>query len=292
MFNRNILVLGGTGYFGKHLVKMLLTHGDRVTIATRGVNQIPQGCSFIHFDRNKDSDIVLINNWDIIFDQSGYSSDSLNNLINIIPRCGKYIFTSSQAIYPPNLAIEEESLEHHCFDNYKQIINDYGMEKLKAESFIKNLTSRYIFPRFPVVVGLNDPRQRVQTLIDKILSRAIYLPASNPLLQMLDEFNAAQTLFDLSFKQFTGAINIASEDNISVENLCYMIAQHFNIELNITWSQNYKASPYDLVKLESKTLATKKQCVLGLQTNPITAIINNLVKNSKLMEINNVGLKI
>lgn len=32
----NILVLGGTGFFGKHLVWELLHRGHEVTIATRG----------------------------------------------------------------------------------------------------------------------------------------------------------------------------------------------------------------------------------------------------------------
>lgn len=32
----NILVLGGTGFFGKHLVWELLHRGHEVTVATRG----------------------------------------------------------------------------------------------------------------------------------------------------------------------------------------------------------------------------------------------------------------
>lgn len=289
MSKRSVLILGGTGYFGKHLVKMLLNHGDHITIATRGINPIPRGCSFIQFDRNINNGLLKKNDWDLIYDQSGYSSESLENLKSIIANCGQYIFTSSQAVYPPGLTSDEESVDHHFIDNYKNIINDYGIDKLKSELFIKNLTQNYVFPRFPVVVGVGDPRRRIQELVYKILSGSICLPSSNPTLQMLDEWDAAKVLFEIPFKKFTGPINIATEDAISSEKLCRMIADKLNLDLNIEWSTNFKSSPFDLIKLESKTLATKKQKTLGFEVNQISSVIANIINNSDLMEMKNYG---
>ena len=49
----NVLVVGGTRYFGIHMVKRLLADGHQVTIATRGRNKDSFGNQVerIHMDR-------------------------------------------------------------------------------------------------------------------------------------------------------------------------------------------------------------------------------------------------
>lgn len=37
---KKVLVLGGTRFFGKHLVETLLQDGHDVTIATRGITEV------------------------------------------------------------------------------------------------------------------------------------------------------------------------------------------------------------------------------------------------------------
>src|SRR5688500_4451829 len=101
MVKRNILLLGGTGYFGKHLVKMLLANGDNVCIATRGIAEIPVGCTFVKYDRMCGEKLLLNDRWDVVYDQSCYTSDCLSGVADIITNCDKYVFTSSQSVYPP-----------------------------------------------------------------------------------------------------------------------------------------------------------------------------------------------
>jgi len=277
MTNRNILVLGGTGYFGKHLVEMLLTNGDNVCIATRGISQIPTGCSFVKFDRKEGNNLLLDCYWDVVYDQSCYSSDCLNGLKNIIANCGQYILTSTQSVYPSGNAINENSIDYDDINRYKNIVNDYGFEKLKAECIVRSLVKKYVFPRFPVVVGVNDPRKRVQDLVRRILKGYICLPVSNPALQILDEFDAAKVLFEIPFKNITGSINIASKDIISAEDLCRMIASRMGVDLKIGRSTYFESSSFDLIKADSKTLLLEKQEAAGFFIKKLRAVMESIL---------------
>lgn len=277
MSKRKILILGGTGYFGKHLVNMLLAQSDQVCIVTRGNNPIPKGCSFVKFDRSNGSNLYLNHDWDVVYDQSCYSSGSLSGLKNIITHCGNYVLTSSQSVYPPGMAINENSVNYESIHTYKNAINDYGIEKLNSESIINNLTQSCVFPRFPVVVGFNDPRKRIQALVDSILAGSISLPVANPQLQLLDELDAAKILFEIPYKNITGPINISSPDIISAEKLCLMIAKRLNVNLQIHWTPHFKTTPFDLIKSESKTLLIEKQEALKFCLKDINTIIENIM---------------
>ncbi|MFZ2314893.1 MAG: NAD-dependent epimerase/dehydratase family protein [Gammaproteobacteria bacterium] len=282
MTKRNILLLGGTGYFGRHLVNKLLENGDKVCIVTRGINQVSSDCLHINFDRSKGNHLLLDGYWDVVYDQSCYSSEYLNGLNRVIGNCGQYILTSSQSVYPPGKEMSEDSINYNDVNSYKNIINNYGFEKLKSEYIIRSLTQSHVFPRFPVVVGENDPRKRIQCLAQKVTMGSLYLPAANPLLHMLDEHDAATVLFEIPFKHVIGPVNIASNEIISAYDLCKKIADIKNLDLTIHESANFESSPFDLIKSESKTLLLKKQNELGFHDlKSIQEILETILKPVK-----------
>ena len=274
--SRNILVIGGTNYFGKHLVEMLLTAGDRLWIAARGNNPIPPQASFIYFDRLNNVPLKTNTVYDLVYDQSCYTSSTLNNLLKVIRNCGTYILTSSQAVYQNNLALKEDRIDYNKIDEYKDKINNYGMEKLKAEAYVAKQAINYIFPRFPIILGKNDPRTRLQNLIKHIKSSRVNLPLSNPLLQYLDEYNAATSLYKLPLSKHNGAINIACPEIITAQELCQTIAKLIGKELKINWCTNYTFTPFDLVKDATKTLDTAKQTILDLKFKNINNILKEI----------------
>ena len=265
------MVLGGTRYFGKLLVHKLLTHGDKVWIVTRGNNPIPAGCSFIKFDRNGLNQFASKCHWDVVYDQSCYQSESLKNIEPIIANCGIYVLTSSQAVYSAGLMRASEYATCSCFEEQK--INAYGKEKLLAEAFIAKSKDRFIFPRFPVVVGINDPLKRMHILSEKITSGHIDLPKSNPLFQILEQQDAANVLYQLPFTKVNGPINIATKEVVSAERLCYLLADLANVRLKINWLNTYACADFDLIKAESKTLDLSLQTQLDLNLKSIEAIL-------------------
>ena len=274
--NRNILVVGGTSYFGKHLVNILIEAGEKVWVATRGNNSINPNASFIYFDRFKDKPLDTKIIFDIVYDQSCYSSSSLRNLTHILSSCGMYILTSSQAVYSNGWSIIEESINYNKVDEYINKINSYGFEKLKAEAYIARYTDRYVCPRFPTIIGKNDPRMRLQNLITQVKTGYISLPETNPFFQYLYEQDAAHSLYKLSLTTHQGPINIANPNPISVKSLCELIANKLNQRLHIEWSRDFKFEPFDLIKSETKTLNTVKQGVINLNYKNINEIIEEL----------------
>ena len=80
---QNVLVLGGTRFFGKHLVNELLTQGANVTIATRGKTPDSFGpkVTRLIFDREDEDSIRSVltkETYDVIYDNIAYTSNDID----------------------------------------------------------------------------------------------------------------------------------------------------------------------------------------------------------------------
>src|SRR4051812_10746794 len=74
----NILVLGGTGFIGPHLVRYAAGRGHKITIFTRGRHdaELPGDIVRLQGDRAKDDYASLEGKkWDAIIDDSGNNVD-------------------------------------------------------------------------------------------------------------------------------------------------------------------------------------------------------------------------
>src|SRR5579884_4131259 len=69
--SRSVLVIGGTQFIGRELVRRLLARGDRVAILHRGRSVIPAGASEILCDRNDTGAVrraLAGRRFDLVFD--------------------------------------------------------------------------------------------------------------------------------------------------------------------------------------------------------------------------------
>ena len=65
----NILILGGTGYIGPHLVRLAVSRGHKVTTFTRGRRKPePSGVSQLIGDRNGQRQALEGKTWDAVID--------------------------------------------------------------------------------------------------------------------------------------------------------------------------------------------------------------------------------
>ncbi|MBI9101704.1 MAG: UDP-glucose 4-epimerase GalE [Spirochaetales bacterium] len=149
-----ILVVGGAGYIGSHVVKALLKAGHDVTVfdnmsSGREENLFPQA-GFIRGDilNTKDLDSCLSQGWDAAihlaaFKAAGesmlkpekYSINNITGTLNLLNGFAEYgvkkvVFSSSAAIYgePQYLPIDE--------NHPKDPENYYGFTKLEIERFL------------------------------------------------------------------------------------------------------------------------------------------------------------
>ena len=228
---KKALIIGGNRFFGKRLAKKLVNAGDfSVTLLNRGNREDDLGneISRIKCDRDKQeqfADSLSSDNWDVVYDQTCYDYDQAkfsSELFN--GRCKKYIFTSSQSVYPLGENLAEEIFSPESFRFKKKVSKEenYAEAKRQAEySFHTYSKMPLILVRFPIVFGTDDYTERLLFHIERIReAKDIYIPNPTARLSLIDSDSAAETLFQLAYHHdITGPINAALKDPLSISEI-------------------------------------------------------------------------
>ena len=127
----DILVLGGTGFIGPHMVGEALRRGHEVTLFNRGRtnDELFPDLETIHGDRGDDLAGLRGRSWDAVIDNSGYVPRHVANSAGLLaPQVGRYLYISTVAVYAdfkrlnevdaPLATIEDESTEEVTGESY------------------------------------------------------------------------------------------------------------------------------------------------------------------------------
>ena len=101
------LVLGGTRFVGLHLVQLLHSQGQSVTVLNRGQTQgrLPAGVRRIQADRSDQAQVVAGlkgRQFDVAFDISGHKPSELQPVVDTLEgNVGSYVFCSTVGYYDP-----------------------------------------------------------------------------------------------------------------------------------------------------------------------------------------------
>lgn len=229
----NVLVMGGTRYFGIYLVKELLTQGHNVTIATRGNVKDGYGdrVSRITFERT-DADSVkkaLSDRFfDVVYDKIAYCSNDVKYALDVI-NCNKYIMMSSTSVYEKHWDTKEDDFK----PLEKKLIwcsrMDFPYEEIKRQAecalwqSYKNINA--IAVRYPFVIGKDDYTKRLCFYVEHAI-KGIPMHIDNIDCQMgfLRSDEAGKFMAFLADKGYLGPINGSSYGTISIrEILDYVI---------------------------------------------------------------------
>ena len=92
----SILVLGGTGFIGPHLVRHALERGHSLTLFNRGrtnAHLFPEAEKLVG-DRNDDLTALEGRHWDAVIDNSGYTPQQVKLSVDLLKgSCDQYLFT-------------------------------------------------------------------------------------------------------------------------------------------------------------------------------------------------------
>jgi 2'-hydroxyisoflavone reductase len=101
-----ILLLGGTGFIGPHLVHRILERGHELTLFNRGrsdprmYQELYPGLENRVGDRDGDLSALETGTWDVVVDNSGYTPVQVGATARLLAgRVEQYIFTSTRAVY-------------------------------------------------------------------------------------------------------------------------------------------------------------------------------------------------
>ena len=122
---KRLLILGGTGFIGPHMVRYAVERGHPVSIFTRGRSEadLPPGVEHLIGDRNDDHAAVEGRTWDVILDNNAQDYRWVQKSTELLRDAAEqYVFVSSISAY---------ELEGFGWGNKDRIL----MEPIVAEDF-------------------------------------------------------------------------------------------------------------------------------------------------------------
>lgn len=162
----DILVLGGTGFIGPHLVRHAVARGHRVTIFTRGRHDadLPDTVARLIGDRNGQLDALNGKRWDAVVDDSATNPEWVRLSTELLKSStGAYLFTSSTGVYYPYLqrGLDESAPVRYDADDPKDGSASFGVAKAQCErQTLSVFGNRGIVVRPTYIVGPGDTSDR------------------------------------------------------------------------------------------------------------------------------------
>lgn len=221
---KTILVLGGTGFFGKCLVEKLLISGHKVSIGTRGNEKPFKDVEYIVLDRfNAESMNAALKGkeFDLVYDQLNFSSNDSKILLDSLDgRIKHFVITSTCFVYDAGINQKEEvqdtkNLELKMGSFKMDGSGDFSYQegKRQTETYcLNNSTTPMTFLRFPLVLGEDDPTGRLNWHLKRILKgEEIFFPNLDAISNFVASEDAGDALFHLGTKNIEGIFNIESE---------------------------------------------------------------------------------
>ncbi|MES2298504.1 MAG: NAD-dependent epimerase/dehydratase family protein [Pseudomonadota bacterium] len=269
---KNILVIGGTRYFGKLLVQRLLQAGHQVTLATRGRAADPFGqrVARIRVDRRDAAamraafaDCAI---YDIIYDQVCYTPlDAAIATAVFRGKCKRYIMSSTIEVYRSLLGSHDSPFAEDDLNVLAEAIDTgyaWGDPALAARSYAlgKRQAEAYFYrdASLPVVTvrsghvlgGPEDYTGRLAHYVDLVRQPAPlrYSNAAAP-----TSFLSAQAISDFLLwcgnQQFTGPVNAACDGGLSAFDLYHRVGEVLDAPLSALPSSSVvpacHLSPFD-----------------------------------------------
>jgi len=162
----DLLILGGTGFIGPHLVRQAVSRGHRVTIFTRGRRQaeLPNEVTRLVGDRNGQLGALVGKRWDAVVDDSATNPEWVRQSAQLLKdSAGRYLFTSSTGVYYPYLSrgLDESIAPHLDVKDPKDFSETYGVSKARCEREVQEaFGNRALVVRPTYIVGPGDTSDR------------------------------------------------------------------------------------------------------------------------------------
>jgi 2'-hydroxyisoflavone reductase len=164
----SVLILGGTGFIGPHLVRHAVSRGHRVTIFTRGRRDggLPPGIERLVGDRTINDTIPQGNlsalagrRWDVVFDDSATDPRWVRQSTTLLRDSGRYLFVSSTGVFHPYRTPQND--ERAPVITEPAGSTEYGIRKAQSEQVVREaFGARGLVVRPGYIVGPGDTSDR------------------------------------------------------------------------------------------------------------------------------------
>lgn len=225
----NILVIGGTRFFGIHMVRELLAMGHEVTIATRGnaADPFADRVKRIQVDRTDIAGMkkaFVGRHYDVVFDNIAYSSNDIKCAMETLD-FDKYIYMSTTAVYEPKHAdTKEEDFDalHKKLEWCSRFDYPYDVTKRQAECALCQVYAdkNWIAVRYPFVIGEDDYTKRLKFYIEHAMKEIpMHIDNVDAPMGFIRSDEAGKFLAFFADKEFLGAVNGSNGGTISLREI-------------------------------------------------------------------------
>jgi len=290
----NILMLGGTTYFGRRLVHLLMEYGHDITVATRGKTEDDFGDAVkrVQIDRTDAESMnrVFANqSYDVVYDQICFNPREAKISVDVFgERIGRYIFTSSMAVYghkDDEITEEDFRPDHYAYDlAAEQYSYDEGKRQAEAY-FFQHAPFSVVAVRVAMVVSGDDYTGRVDYYVSHVAhdeSIGVF-ETEHPITYVTASDVAAFLRFLGTKTDYTGPINAGNTGYLSIQDFSREIGKQFasipQFHVGKHGDKEHPLSPYAMFPWTWK-LSNAKAKALGFEFPDVPDAIPDMVHES------------
>lgn len=232
---KRVLVIGGTRFVGRRLVKHLLDSGAAVTIVSRGQVADPFGDSVERLiadrcDRDAFARAIAGRTWDMVYDQVCYSPNEAAMACELLDgKIGRYIMASTQSVYDGGPSIPESAFDPYSAvprPGWRDDFTYMDCKRFGEAVFFQMATFPVAAIRWPLLVGSDDYTGRVWWHIDRIRQGLpVGIPDPSAKTAYINSQEAADFAFWLGDRDLTGPVNACSSGAMAYADLMALAGQ-------------------------------------------------------------------
>jgi 2'-hydroxyisoflavone reductase len=218
-----ILILGGTGFIGPHMVREALRRGHSVTLFNRGKtnNTLFPDLETIVGDRDGGLESLEGRQWDVVIDNSGYVPRLVRDSAELLsPNVAHYLFVSTVSVYADFTSDKDEGSELASIadESVEEVTGEtYGALKALCESAARQVVGddRTTVLRPTYICGPRDHTDRFTWWpVRTARGGEMLWPGrqSDPI-QIIDVQDLANFTIDCVERKTAGTFNLSTPEN-------------------------------------------------------------------------------
>lgn len=254
--SKRLLMLGGTGFIGPHMVRYAVERGHEVTIFTRGRSQVdlPDGVEHLVGDRNDDHTALEGREWDVVLDNNAQDYRWVQKSTALLADAAEqYIFVSSISAYALDGfgwdAAGRVMMEPLVDEDYARIDPPadwsdgddapYGLMKTLSENIVHAaFPDRTTVVRPGLIVGPGDLTDRFTYWPARMDGGGEVLAPGNPdhANQIIDQRDLTEWIVRLAENGTTGDYNgTGPGDRLSMGSMLEQVSAAIDTPHELTW---------------------------------------------------------
>jgi nucleoside-diphosphate-sugar epimerase len=237
---KDVCVIGGSYYFGRLLISLLVDAGMRVTVVSHGSAPPPPGVTHVNADRDdEDALSAALGTFDVVIDQACYTPRQAAVARRVFAgRTGRYVMTSTVEVYDSGATapVTEDAVGAWPVDmdapwddpDFEETHHSEGKRQAEAV-FEEEPEFDFVAVRSAHVLGggIKDYTWRLGQYVRWIRRGEEILVHRDPRAATFIHYREiADVLFWAADGDFTGPVNACSDGELTVTGLCDLIAAH------------------------------------------------------------------